>query len=383
ISVMDIPSEFMHCFNVNDEISAPNHMDVEESTQLDLYETASLEWHSWQPGVDDQIQKKNDEPEIKRLMDLDMYQANYTEKNITDEDILPTALPKRNSEKKPISSKAASGTRGPYRSYTPTQIQELLDLVIEQGMSARQAGFTVGIVVRTAQNYVKQYKDDEQKRLPGEKKLRHGHSKKLNSHHTDFLCEFYVKNAAAVLWQARDALLSAFNNIESISLSSLHDHLVKHASLTLKKLEPVISSRTSQETLEKRRKTVLEWTKDENMDWSKNCVFIDEAGFNMNIRRNFGRPKIGTPAKQILPANRGITIAIIGAICEKGIIDLTLRKPKPVCKRDGSNKKRKRNGGKTAEVIDVNARVGTRSEHFLQFISGVMNTLDNHNMDKR
>ncbi|CAO3699787.1 unnamed protein product [Rhizopus stolonifer] len=143
-------------------------MDVEESTQLGLYETTSLEWHSWKPGVDDQIQKKNDEPEIKRLIDLDMYQANYNEKNIINKDILPTALPKRNSEQKSISSKVASRTRGPYRSYTPTQIQELLDLVIEQEISARQAGFTVGIVVKTAQNYVKQCKGDEQKRLSGE-----------------------------------------------------------------------------------------------------------------------------------------------------------------------------------------------------------------------
>jgi hypothetical protein len=33
----------------------------------------------------------------------------------------------------------------------------MLDLVIEQGMSARQAGLTMWIVVRTAQHYVKMY----------------------------------------------------------------------------------------------------------------------------------------------------------------------------------------------------------------------------------
>jgi hypothetical protein len=100
----------------------------------------------------------------------------------------------------------------------------------------------------------------------------------------------------------------------------------------------------------------------------------------MHIRRNFGMSKIGTPAKFVLPANRGITIIIIGAICEKDIIDLTFRKQKPVHKSDGSDKKRKRNGGKASEVVDVNARVGARNEHFLQFISGVMCTLDGHEM---
>jgi hypothetical protein len=80
------------------------------------------------------------------------------------------------------------------------------------------------------------------------------------------LCDFYAKNATAALWQARDVLLSAFSHIESTSLSSLHDHLITHASLSLKKLEPVISSRTSEETLEKRRFRVLEWKSDEKMD---------------------------------------------------------------------------------------------------------------------
>ena len=58
------------------------------------------------------------------------------------------------------------------------------------------------------------------------------------------------------------------------------------------------------------------------MNWHKNCVFIDEAGFNMHIRRNFSRSKRGMPAKAVIPANRGITVSIIDAICEKGVIDL-------------------------------------------------------------
>lgn len=103
----------------------------------------------------------------------------------------------------------------------------------------------------------------------------------MNSHHTDFLCDFYTKNATAVLWQARDVLFSAFSDIESVSLSSLHDHV--NASLSLKKLEPVISCRTSEETLKKQRLKILEWKSDESMDWNRHCVFIDEVGFNMHI----------------------------------------------------------------------------------------------------
>jgi hypothetical protein len=116
------------------------------------------------------------------------------------------------------------------------------------------------------------------------------------------------------------------------------------------------------------------------MNWDNNCVFIDEAGFNMHIRRNFGRSKRGIPAKTLLPSNRGITMTIIGAICEKGVIDLTLRKPKAVQKKAVGSKKRKKGDG---EVVEVNARVGMRREHFLEFLSSVMDTLDQHGMKGR
>ncbi|KAG1488943.1 hypothetical protein G6F53_013499 [Rhizopus delemar] len=88
------------------------------------------------------------------------------------------------------------------------------------------------------------------------------------------------------------------------------------------------------------------------------------------------------PAKAVIPANRGITVSIIGVICEKGVIDLTLRKPKAVQKKTNSNKKRKRENDK-AEVVEANARIGTRSEHFIEFLIGVMDTLDQFDMKGR
>ena len=84
---------------------------------------------------------------------------------------------------------------------------------------------------------------------------------------------FYEKNPRAVLWQARDALFEDFREIQSITLSSLHRHLVLHASLTLKKLEAVVSSRTGLGNLQIRRDRVLEWKSDENMNWHKKNAF--------------------------------------------------------------------------------------------------------------
>ncbi|KAI8356765.1 hypothetical protein EDC96DRAFT_545942 [Choanephora cucurbitarum] len=155
----------------------------------------------------------------------------------------------------------AGKVRGNYRS--TQQTQELLGLVIEQGLSAKQADLFVGI----AQHYMNLYKDDEEKHLSCVAKAKSGGlSKKLEPRHTAFLRDFYRKNAAAVLREARDALLSAFPDIDSIALSSLHYYLTKHASLTLKKL---VKARSADDTLEQRKEKVLEWKADKELGWEK------------------------------------------------------------------------------------------------------------------
>jgi transposase len=115
------------------------------------------------------------------------------------------------------------------------------------------------------------------------------------------------------------------------------------------------------------------------MHWSQNYVFIGEAGFNMHIRRKFGWIKKDMPVKSVIPSNRGVTVTITGVICEKVVVELTLRKPKAVQKKNCTTKKRKRDNGKAGEV-EVSARVGTRSEHFLDFLSSLMDALDQFKM---
>ena len=75
-----------------------------------------------------------------------------------------------------------------------------MDLVIEQGLLARQAGPPVVIAARTAQHYVKLYKDGKEKRLPGVVRAKSGElGKKLEPRHTAFLIDFCQDNTAAVL----------------------------------------------------------------------------------------------------------------------------------------------------------------------------------------
>lgn len=51
ISSENHPQEYLNCFNLNEELRKSDPMEVEEFQQ-DLYSTAALEWHYWQPGYD-------------------------------------------------------------------------------------------------------------------------------------------------------------------------------------------------------------------------------------------------------------------------------------------------------------------------------------------
>ena len=96
------------------------------------------------------------------------------------------------------------------------------------------------------------------------------------------------------------------------------------------------------------------------MYYMQNCVFIDKARFNIHFRRNFARSKIGTPAKAVVPINRGVS-----------------SKPQHV----PCPKKRKRNNGSSEEFPYVDARVGSRTEQYIEFTTRLtMDTLDADNM---
>lgn len=55
----------------------------------------------------------------------------------------------------------------------------------------------------------------------------------------------------------------------------------------------------------------------------KNCVFIDEAGFNSQLTRSRAWSKIGTPAKVSVNTQKGMNISIIGCIAPFGTIDFS------------------------------------------------------------
>ncbi|GAA5816026.1 hypothetical protein MFLAVUS_009548 [Mucor flavus] len=90
-------------------------------------------------------------------------------------------------------------------------------------------------------------------------------------------------------------------------------------------LQPV--SRNSPEILEARYTWTHEWAINSGMNHVENCVFVDEAGFNINMRSSFARLMRGTSAIVETPTTRAITHTVLGAITTNDVIALEIREP--------------------------------------------------------
>ncbi|KAI8348854.1 hypothetical protein BD560DRAFT_493005 [Blakeslea trispora] len=132
MTTIDIPDEYMHCFNVMDEIPRYDPMEIEYPVG-NIVEAINLEWHYWENGEPAE-KKKKQEPSLKKLLNLADYETARKEENKKQQ--TENSEPNESS----IESGSKAQVRGPYRSYALEQIQELLDLVIEQGLSARNFG---------------------------------------------------------------------------------------------------------------------------------------------------------------------------------------------------------------------------------------------------
>src|ERR1700731_4018236 len=173
-----------------------------------------------------------------------------------------------------------------YTWFTAQQIEKLFDIVIEAGKTTKEAALLTDITIRAAQHYIKKYNDDEKRRLPvSVRKLGAGRKARLTEAHYQFFIEYVDRYPAAILSDIRQNLCEGFPGL-SIFISALHTHLVRKCNLTLKKLEKLPAARNSDRVLKLRKEKIEEWEAMSAMDFVRNCVFIDEEGFNQRTQRN-------------------------------------------------------------------------------------------------
>lgn len=63
------------------------------------------------------------------------------------------------------------------------------------------------------------------------------------------------------------------------------------------------------------------------MNYLENCVFVDESGFNINMRPPSGWSLKGKPAVTAIPTSRAVSHTVLGAITAKFAVAMELRNP--------------------------------------------------------
>lgn len=307
-----------------------------------------------------ELKKEHEEDEASNSSDEEEKEADVqrSESDLNEEKPLRDLTEKKDD---------ASNAR---RVYTQQDINKLIALLVEQ-VPIKDAALRTGINEKSAYRFKSQWQKTGE--VPQQKKRgrRMGTVSELTEKHSKFIIDLVDEHSTTTVAGIHELLLIEFPSL-SVSPSAVYRHLRTSCALSMKKLEKISVARNSEETLKKRKETILQWLADKEMDFENNCVFLDEAGFNLHMTRTRGWSKKGAPAKTTVPASKGTTITILGAISSAGIIDISLRKPIMV-----SGAKKRRVDGK---VVTTTAKVGTRAEHYLNYLSNVMDVLDRNNM---
>ncbi|KAG1350098.1 hypothetical protein G6F62_003375 [Rhizopus arrhizus] len=235
--------------------------------------------------------------------------------------------------------------------------------------SGRLAG---GIAERTAQKWAKRLKEDKDWNIL-EKQTNKVNRKtsQLQEEHKVHLINFYDEHPQA---QVSDAVASLTEKFENFTLknSSVQVFLKNECNLSFKRITRHPVARNNDFKLANRKAWVEEWSKTD-MNFLENCVFIDESGFDINMRPPGGWSEKGTAAIVITPSTRAVSHTILGAISVNSVIAMELRNSQALKRIKIDNVGRKR---KAPTDSSKRTRNGTVTGHYLQFIHKTLNEMD-------
>lgn len=109
----------------------------------------------------------------------------------------------------------------------------------------------------------------------------------------------------------------------TISRQSMAKLLTK-IGFTCKLTRPVPIQRNCPGTILARKEYARRFLSDSPPD-SKNIVWVDECGFNLHLRRKFGRARRGTRASIVVANSHGRNISVCAAMSEEGFLHEQLR----------------------------------------------------------
>ncbi|KAG1454782.1 hypothetical protein G6F46_008467 [Rhizopus delemar] len=140
-----------------------------------------------------------------------------------------------------------------------------------------------------------------------------GRRRILGEEHKQFILNYIDENPSAVVTEVVESLLQNFCNLS-----------IKQA-----QFQPL--ERNNEEKIQQRYDWVQKWQQTD-LDFTTNCVFLDESAFHINLKRGMTWSRKGTPAVVTVPMTKAKATSILGAISATGLISVSLRVPKRIKK---------------------------------------------------
>lgn len=159
-----------------------------------------------------------------------------------------------------------------YVRYTVQDKVRFFNLKIEKYMSASTAAKQLGIHVRTAQRWVKQYNTCPDSIFEDCEKV--GRKCILTEEHKATVVNFIDTNPSATVVEVTEHLLKQFTDLK-VSRSTVYNFMRNECSLSLKKADFHSIERNSPKKIEERYNWVCKW-ENTDMNFLTNCVFLDE-----------------------------------------------------------------------------------------------------------
>ncbi|KAI9469623.1 hypothetical protein BDB00DRAFT_748178, partial [Zychaea mexicana] len=233
------------------------------------------------------VEMSEDDAEVLEcLLNLGSYQQ-YQKDQKNDQAMEPdTATSTSSTHPKQPKSKTASST--PTRTtYTDMQKYKVIWLMEEKRLNAAEAGRQVGMNERVAQRLAKEYYEDPERRIPtgADKKKRGPKPALFEEAHKDHVTRFIDDNSTATVTDVMNSLTAAFEDLK-INKTTVNRFMKEECKLSFKKVHLQPLKRNGEDAIEKRYTWAMEMATTDK-DFLKNCVFIDESAFSINLKRTY------------------------------------------------------------------------------------------------
>ncbi|KAG0756348.1 hypothetical protein G6F33_012778 [Rhizopus arrhizus] len=183
------------------------------------------------------------------------------------------------------------------------------------------------------------------------------------------LVDFYDEKPTATIEDGVEELIKIFEGL-AIKNSRVAEFMKDECNLSIKSVTRHSAERNSPKTIKARAVWVAEWSAKE-IDYYNNCIFIDESGFNLNMTRGKVWSRRDEPAIVASSSTRAISKTALGAVSSSSIINVSVKEPGNLkIRRVAGATKRKAPGDR------LNVPKGSTGGHFMQFIAGTMDIMD-------